>query len=49
LETLKLSIPARQKAPGTGISRWLREVSHYVLQQGNLSKSQPAHQPLFAS
>ena len=28
LETLKLSIPARQKAPDTGITRWLREVSH---------------------
>ena len=30
LETVKSSIPARQKAPGTGISPWLREVSHYI-------------------
>jgi hypothetical protein len=30
LETVKSSIPARQKAPGTGISPWLREVSYYI-------------------
>ena len=29
LETVKSSIPARQKAPHTGISRWSGEVSHY--------------------
>ena len=30
LETVKSSIPARQKVPGTSINRWLREVCHYI-------------------